>query len=105
MSSINAAEGGWTLQDLPTGPEHATSRTVLRAIHIAGGAERLARFLHLHERDVVAWSQGKRHTPPRVYLALLDLVAANELSPAASAVLRRRADPRWRGPERRRVNG
>ena len=80
----------------------SVQRTVVRAIHIAGGIDKLARFLGLHEPDVVAWSRGERRTPPRVYLALLDMVAANVLSPAAAMVLRRRADPAWRGPERRR---
>ncbi len=76
-------------------------RMIMRAIAIAGSEERLARLLELRESDVHAWAVGEARVPHRVFLAAVDLVAENRLSPFALRNLKRRKDPDWHGVERR----
>ena len=58
-------------------------RTLARAVEIAGSQEKLARFLRLPVGDVQKWGRGEADPPSQVFLALVDIVASNSLTPAA----------------------
>jgi DNA-binding transcriptional regulator YiaG len=58
-------------------------RTLARAIEVAGSDEKLARFLRLPLADLQKWSRGEADLPSQVFLALVDIVASNSLTPAA----------------------
>jgi hypothetical protein len=59
------------------------TRALLRAIEIAGSAEDLAAFLGSSARDVSTWSRGEAYPPMPIFMAIVDIVAANALTPAA----------------------
>jgi hypothetical protein len=58
-------------------------RTLARAVEIAGSDEKLARFLRLPLADLQKWARGETEPPTPVFLALVDIVASNALTPAA----------------------
>lgn len=58
-------------------------RTLARATEIAGTDEKLAKFLDVPVGDIRAWASGEADPPLPFFLALMDIVAANFLSPAA----------------------
>jgi DNA-binding transcriptional regulator YdaS (Cro superfamily) len=58
-------------------------RTLARAIEIAGGQENLARFLACTPAEIAKWSSGESNPPMPIFLAMVDVVAANALTPTA----------------------
>lgn len=64
-------------------------RTLARAIEIAGSDQKLATFLRLDLGDIRSWEAGTRSPPTHVFLALMDIVAANSLTPLALRTLER----------------
>jgi DNA-binding transcriptional regulator YdaS (Cro superfamily) len=80
----------------------AARRTLGRALDIAGTGDALARFLGLRIADIAEWREGRTAIPARVLLALVDVVAANQLNRRALENLVRLPNPRWNGAERRR---
>lgn len=58
-------------------------RTLARAIEIAGGEENLARFLASTPSEIAKWSSGESNPPMPIFLAMVDITAANALSTAA----------------------
>ena len=64
-------------------PSTVYTRALRRAIEIAGGAEALAAFLGSSAREVETWSRGETCPPMPLFLAIVDIVAANALTPAA----------------------
>lgn len=58
-------------------------RTLARATEIAGGAENLARFLACTPGEIAKWASGESNPPMPFFLAMVDVVAANALTPAA----------------------
>jgi hypothetical protein len=70
-------------------PEPTVSRrTLARAIEIAGSDRKLATFLQLELADIRSWASGTATPPTNVFLALMDIVAANALTPAALRTLK-----------------
>ena len=67
----------------------AYTRTIGRAIEVAGSEQKLARFLGYPEVMLRDWACGAAAPPPEIFLALVDIVAANHLAPAALKNLRR----------------
>ena len=65
-------------------------RTLARAVEIAGGDEKLAQFLRLPIADLRSWARGEADPPSKVFLALVDIVASNSLTPAALGNLGKR---------------
>jgi hypothetical protein len=65
-------------------------RTLARAVEIAGGDEKLARFLSLPPGELQKWARGEADPPTQVFLALVDIVASNSLTPAALGNLKRK---------------
>ena len=63
-------------------------RTLGRAIEIAGSAEKLAAFLGLPLDKIQRWYTGEEDYAGNVFLALVDIVSANALTPAALRNLR-----------------
>lgn len=63
------------------------TRAIVRAIEIAGSADALAAFLGGSSRDVNTWSRGEAYPPMPIFMAIVDIVAANALTPAALANL------------------
>jgi hypothetical protein len=61
----------------------AQQRTLGRAVEIAGGMEKLARFLGCREEDLRHWHIGEKDMPLKIFLTLVDVVAANALVPHA----------------------
>jgi DNA-binding transcriptional regulator YdaS (Cro superfamily) len=59
------------------------TRAILRAIEIAGSPDALAAFLGSSSRDVNTWSRGEAYPPMPIFMAIVDIVAANALTPAA----------------------
>lgn len=53
----------------------AQTRTLKRALHIAGGEEKLARILRCEEAQLRSWLAGEEETPSAVYLLALDVVS------------------------------
>jgi hypothetical protein len=58
-------------------------RTLARAIEIAGSQENLARFLASTPAEIAKWSSGESAPPMPIFLAMVDVVAANALTPIA----------------------
>jgi DNA-binding transcriptional regulator YdaS (Cro superfamily) len=58
-------------------------RTLARAIEIAGGQENLARFLACTPAEIGKWSSGESNPPMPIFLAMVDITAANALTPEA----------------------
>jgi hypothetical protein len=58
-------------------------RTLARAIEIAGGQENLASFLACTPAEIAKWSSGESNPPMPIFLAMVDITAANALTPAA----------------------
>ena len=65
-------------------------RTLARAVEIAGSDDKLARFLRLPLGDLQKWARGEADPPSQVFLALVDIVASNSLTPAALGNLGRK---------------
>jgi len=59
------------------------TRVLARAIVIAGGAETLADFLASSPAELAKWATGSANPPMPIFLAMVDVVAANQLTPAA----------------------
>jgi hypothetical protein len=58
-------------------------RTLARAIEIAGGEENLARFLACTPSEIAKWSTGESNPPMPIFLAMVDIAAANALTSEA----------------------
>lgn len=58
-------------------------RTLARAVEIAGGQESLARFLACTPAEIGKWSSGESNPPMPFFLAMVDITAANALTPEA----------------------
>lgn len=58
-------------------------RTLARAIEIAGSQENLARFLACTPNEIAKWTSGESNPPMPIFLAMVDVVAANALTPTA----------------------
>ena len=58
-------------------------RTLARAIEIAGSVETLASFLACTPREIGKWLTGESNPPMPFFLAMVDIAAANALTPAA----------------------
>jgi hypothetical protein len=65
--------------------KHSTvyTRALARAIEIAGSAETLAAFLGSSAKEVGTWSTGETYPPMPIFLAIVDVVSANALTPLA----------------------
>ena len=59
------------------------TRALARAIEIAGSAENLAAFLGSSPREISTWVTGETNPPMPIFLALVDVLAANALTPSA----------------------
>jgi hypothetical protein len=59
------------------------TRTLARAIEIAGSVEELAAFLACTPAEIGTWTTGVSNPPMPIFLALVDVVAANALTPTA----------------------
>jgi DNA-binding transcriptional regulator YdaS (Cro superfamily) len=66
-------------------------RTLARAVEVAGTEEKLAAFLAVPPATLRSWSVGASAPSLQVFLALVDIVAANHLSPLALRNLNPRA--------------
>lgn len=58
-------------------------RTLARAIEVAGGQEKLASFLGSSPTELKKWASGETNPPMPIFLAMVDVVAANALTPIA----------------------
>lgn len=58
-------------------------RTLARAVEIAGSEENLARFLACTPKEILKWASGESNPPMPIFLAMVDVVAANALTPTA----------------------
>jgi len=58
-------------------------RTLARAVEIAGNEETLARFLGSTRTEILKWTSGDTYPPMPIFLALVDIVVANALTPTA----------------------
>lgn len=58
-------------------------RTLARAIEIAGAEENLARFLACTPAEIQKWTSGESNPPMPIFLAMVDIAAANALTPTA----------------------
>jgi hypothetical protein len=59
------------------------TRALARAIEIAGSVEELAGFLASTPAEIATWTTGQSNPPMPIFLALVDVVAANALTPTA----------------------
>ena len=59
------------------------TRALLRAIEIAGSLDALAAFLGSSRRELDAWTRGETYPPMPIFLAVVDVVAANALTRTA----------------------
>ena len=59
------------------------TRTLARAAELAGGIEPLARFLGSTPHDLSRWATGESNPPMPIFLAMVDVLAANALTPQA----------------------
>lgn len=59
------------------------TRALARAIEVAGSAEVLAAFLACSSKEVSTWLRGETCPPMPIFLAIVDIVAANALAPEA----------------------
>jgi DNA-binding transcriptional regulator YdaS (Cro superfamily) len=64
-------------------------RLLARAIEIAGGSSKLCDSLGVEEHALNLWLAGRATPPQRIFLALVDIVLADDLNRAAQD--RRRA--------------
>lgn len=64
-------------------PSTVYTRTLSRAIEIAGSPAALAAFLGSSSKEVETWSRGETYPPLPIFLAIVDVVAANALTPTA----------------------
>jgi DNA-binding transcriptional regulator YdaS (Cro superfamily) len=64
-------------------------RTLGRALEVAGDARKLAQFLGLALDELQDWIAGRAEVPMAVFLAMIDIVAANSLTPASLVSLQR----------------
>ena len=62
--------------------ENAQTRTLRRALEIAGSAERLAELLACDAAKLPHWLSGEQQTPSDVYLRALDVVSGDRVSAA-----------------------
>lgn len=58
-------------------------RALARAVEIAGNEDTLARFLGSTRAEILKWGSGDTYPPMPIFLALVDIVAANALTPTA----------------------
>jgi hypothetical protein len=63
--------------------DNVYTRTLARAVEIAGGVEALARFLGSSPAEIRKWASGESNAPMPIFLAMVDVVAANSLTPVA----------------------
>lgn len=63
--------------------ESVYTRTLTRAIEIAGSVEVLARFLGSTPTEVSKWISGESNPPMPIFLAMVDVLAANALTQTA----------------------
>jgi DNA-binding transcriptional regulator YdaS (Cro superfamily) len=56
----------------------AQTRTLHRALDVAGTVEQLARLLGAQPSDLASWLSGARQTPTEIYLRALDMVAQGD---------------------------
>jgi len=61
----------------------AYTRAISRAVEIAGGTDELAAFLGSSTREINTWTSGETSPPLPIFLAIVDIVSANELTPVA----------------------
>lgn len=59
------------------------TRTLARAVEIAGSVEELAGFLASTPAEIGVWATGASNPPMPIFLTLVDIVAANALTPTA----------------------
>lgn len=64
-------------------PSNVYTRALARAIEVAGGTEPLAAFLGSSAAEVNKWLTGETFPPMPIFLAIVDVIAANALTPAA----------------------
>jgi hypothetical protein len=63
--------------------ESVYTRTLTRAVEIAGGVEQLARFLGSTPTEIGKWTTGETNPPMPIFLAMVDVLAANALTETA----------------------
>ena len=59
------------------------TRALRRAIEIADGEDNLARFLGSTAPEIGRWASGETNPPMPIFLAIVDVVAANALTTLA----------------------
>jgi hypothetical protein len=64
-------------------PASVYTRALGRAIEIAGTPEDLAAFLGSSLKEVRTWASGEAIPPAPIFLAIVDILAANALTPSA----------------------
>ena len=57
------------------GSDTPQTRTLRRALEIAGSSETLARMLQCEVATLLIWLAGEQPTPAQVYLKALDIVS------------------------------
>jgi DNA-binding transcriptional regulator YiaG len=65
----------------PNSPDNAQTRTLQRALSIAGSAERLAAALATDVDTLRSWLAGEARASTDAYLKALDIVARGERNP------------------------
>jgi hypothetical protein len=59
------------------------TRALARAIEIAQSTENLAAFLGSSSKEIGMWASGEANPPMPIFLAIVDILAANALTPSA----------------------
>lgn len=59
------------------------TRALLRAVEIAGSPETLAAFLGSSAKEIGVWATGESNPPAPIFMAIVDVLAANALTPSA----------------------
>ena len=59
------------------------TRALARAVEVAGSVEELAAFLASSPAEIGNWASGNTNPPMPIFLAIVDVVAANALTPTA----------------------
>jgi hypothetical protein len=59
------------------------TRVLKRSLEIAGSPETLGRFLGSTPAELAKWGTGATHPPMPIFLAMVDIVTANALTPVA----------------------
>ena len=59
----------------------AQTRTLQRALEVAGTLDQLAKRLSVKPADLVIWLEGDKPTPSHVYLLALDVVSQGRPPP------------------------